>query len=71
MSTRIIASKIAITAREHGITIGKNPISIAAACLYIAGIKTGEKRTQNQIAIALKTTPVTIGFLLMVFSLLF
>ncbi|MHA1994819.1 MAG: transcription initiation factor IIB [Candidatus Hodarchaeales archaeon] len=60
MPTRMIAVKIAIKTRECGITVGKNPMSIAAACLYIAGVKTGERRTQQQIARAAKTTPVTI-----------
>ena len=60
MPTRMIAVNIAKQTREYGITIGKNPMSIAAACLYIAGVKTGERRTQQQIARAAKTTPVTI-----------
>ncbi|MFW9854010.1 MAG: transcription initiation factor IIB family protein [Candidatus Thorarchaeota archaeon] len=60
MPTRMAAVKIAIRTREYGITVGKNPMSIAAACLYIAGVKTGERRTQQQIARAAKTTPVTI-----------
>ncbi|MHA2202648.1 MAG: transcription initiation factor IIB [Candidatus Hodarchaeales archaeon] len=60
MPTRMIAVNIAIQTREFGITVGKNPMSIAAACLYIAGVKTGERRTQQQIARAAKTTPVTI-----------
>jgi transcription initiation factor TFIIB len=60
MPTRMTAVKIALQTREYGITVGKNPMSIAAACLYIAGVKTGERRTQQQIARAAKTTPVTI-----------
>ncbi|UCE13758.1 MAG: transcription initiation factor IIB [Candidatus Heimdallarchaeota archaeon] len=60
MPTRITAVNIAKQTREYGITVGKNPMSIAAACLYIAGVKTGERRTQQQIARAANTTPVTI-----------
>ncbi|MHA2244581.1 MAG: transcription initiation factor IIB [Candidatus Hodarchaeales archaeon] len=60
MPTRMIAVNIVKQTREYGITVGKNPMSIAAACLYIAGVKTGERRTQQQIAKAAKTTPVTI-----------
>ncbi len=60
MPTRMIAVDIAKKTKIYGITVGKNPMSIAAACLYIAGVKTGERRTQQQIARAAKTTPVTI-----------
>ncbi|MHA1971992.1 MAG: transcription initiation factor IIB [Candidatus Hodarchaeales archaeon] len=60
MPTRMTAVRIAKKTREFGITVGKNPMSIAAACLYIAGVKTGERRTQQQIARVAKTTPVTI-----------
>ncbi|WP_455140246.1 transcription initiation factor IIB [Candidatus Hodarchaeum mangrovi] len=60
MPTRMEAVKITKKTRDNGITVGKNPMSIAAACLYIAGVKTGERRTQQQIARAAKTTPVTI-----------
>lgn len=47
-------------ARDAGLTIGKNPMSVAAAALYIAGVRTGERRTQQQLATMAKTTPVTI-----------
>ena len=40
--------------------VGKNPMSIAAAAIYIACIRTGERRTQQQVAKAAKTTPVTL-----------
>lgn len=60
MPTRMAAVKIVKRTREKGITVGKNPMSIAAACLYIAGVKTGERRTQQQIARVARTTPVTI-----------
>ncbi|MFW9994953.1 MAG: transcription initiation factor IIB family protein [Candidatus Odinarchaeota archaeon] len=60
MYTRKIATEIIEKAREEGITVGKNPVSICSAALYIAGVKSGERRTQQQIAQAAKTTPVTI-----------
>lgn len=60
MKTRAIACSIIDDAKSHGITVGKNPMSVAAASLYIAGVKSGERRTQQQIAKVAKTTPVTI-----------
>ncbi|MHA2295989.1 MAG: transcription initiation factor IIB [Candidatus Hodarchaeales archaeon] len=60
MYTRKIATEIIDRAREEGITVGKNPTSICSAALYIAGVKSGERRTQQQIAQVAKTTPVTI-----------
>ncbi|MFX1534367.1 MAG: transcription initiation factor IIB family protein [Promethearchaeota archaeon] len=60
MYTRRLACTILQNAVSAGITIGKNPMNVAAAALYIAGIKTGERRTQQQIAMIAKTTPVTI-----------
>jgi transcription initiation factor TFIIB len=46
--------------KERGITMGKSPVSLAAAALYAACVQTGERRTQDQIAHAAKTTAVTI-----------
>lgn len=60
MVTQNEALDIINKAKEAGITVGKNPMSVAAAALYIAGVRTGERRTQQQLAIAAKTTPVTI-----------
>lgn len=60
MESRNEAAKIIKKARQAGITVGKNPMSIAAASLYIAGVKCGERRTQLDMAAAAKTTPVTI-----------
>lgn len=60
MVTQNEAMKIIDQAKNAGITVGKNPMSIAAAALYIAGVRTGERRTQQQLAIAARTTPVTI-----------
>ncbi|MFX1514334.1 MAG: transcription initiation factor IIB family protein, partial [Promethearchaeota archaeon] len=58
--TRRRATEIVDAAKKKGVTVGKNPMSIAAAAIYIAAIQKGERRTQQQIAIAARTTPVTI-----------
>jgi len=60
MRTIGVACDIVEDAKSHGITTGKNPMSVAAASVYVAGVKTGERRTQQQIAEVAKTTPVTI-----------
>jgi len=60
MSTRQVAVEIIKEAQENGVTVGKNPMSVSAAALYVAGVRTGERRTQQQIAKAARTTPVTI-----------
>jgi len=58
--TRIIAIDILRKTRERGIVIGKSPIIIAAASIYIASIQSGERRTQAQISNIAQTTPATI-----------
>lgn len=58
--TRQVAAEIINDAQKAGLTIGKNPVSVVSAALYIAAIKTGERRTQQQIAVVADTTPVTI-----------
>ena len=60
MYTRKIAIDILVEAREKRLTMGKIPMSLAAAAIYIASIQTGERRTQQQIATPARTTPVTI-----------
>lgn len=60
MRTRTEAAKILIKAREKGLTIGKKPMALVGAAIYIASIQTGEKRTQRQIAKVAQITPVTI-----------
>lgn len=60
MEARNLASVIIEKAKQAGITVGKNPMSVSAAALYIAGVKTGQRRTQLDMAAAAKTTPVTI-----------
>lgn len=60
MYTRKVAIDILTEAREKQLTMGKIPMSLAAAAIYIASIQTGERRTQQQIATPARTTPVTI-----------
>ena len=60
MLTQKKAVEIINQAIKRNVTIGKNPVSIAAAALYIACVQTGERRTQLQIAESANTTPVTI-----------
>ena len=60
MEARRRAVEILEQAQKAGVTIGKNPMSMAAAALYISAIQTGERKTQQEIAKVAKTTPVTI-----------
>jgi transcription initiation factor TFIIB len=60
MKARRQAVVILNIARSRGATVGKNPMSLAAAALYISTIQTGERRTQQEIANVAKITPVTI-----------
>ena len=60
MQSRELAVKILDRAKSEGLTMGINPMSIAAAALYIAGVQLGERRTQLDMAEVAKTTPVTI-----------
>ncbi len=47
-------------AEKQGLTSGKGPTGVAAACLYIASLLTGEKKTQGQVAEVARVTEVTI-----------
>jgi len=60
MRTQNEAIKILEETRYQRLDVGKNPSSVAAASIYIASIRTGERRTQQQVAKAAKTTPVTL-----------
>ncbi|MHA1116164.1 MAG: transcription initiation factor IIB [Candidatus Heimdallarchaeaceae archaeon] len=60
MRTQNEAIKILEETKHLRLDVGKNPSSIAAASIYIAGIRTGERRTQQQVSKAAKTTPVTL-----------
>ena len=60
MYTQSVAIEILKEAQKRNLTIGKAPMSLAAAAIYIAAVKTGEKRTQSEVAKAAQTTPVTV-----------
>ncbi len=59
-ATQNVALAILDETKMKRLDVGKNPMSIAAAAIYIAGIRTGERRTQQQVAAVAKTTPVTL-----------
>ncbi len=46
--------------KGHPRLVGKRPISLAAAALYLASLKNGEDTTQLGIAYAASVTPITI-----------
>jgi len=54
------ARKILAEARELKLDVGKSPMSVAAAVIYLACLRTGERRTQQMVADAAMTTPVTL-----------
>jgi transcription initiation factor TFIIB len=58
--TESIASEILRQASELRLTNGRGPSSIAAACIYIASLINGERKTQGSIARAAHVTEVTI-----------
>ena len=60
MFTQSVAIEVLKEAQKRNLTIGKAPMSLAAAAIYIATAKTGEKRTQSEVAKAAQTTPVTV-----------
>jgi transcription initiation factor TFIIB len=45
---------------EKEISVGKNPMGLAATVLYVSCVKTGENKTQKDIAEAASVTEVTI-----------
>jgi transcription initiation factor TFIIB len=54
------AIQILKEAENLKLCIGKNPMSLAAAALYIAAIEGGERRTQQEVAEVAQTTEVTL-----------
>ena len=47
---------------KQGILIGKNPMAVAAAILYLSCIITGEQRSQSEIAVAAQVSQVAVGY---------
>jgi transcription initiation factor TFIIB len=61
MSTRRLATRIVNEAtKKKGKISGRNPMSIAAAALYVACLVEREKKTQREIAKAADVTEVTV-----------
>jgi transcription initiation factor TFIIB len=61
VSTRQVATRIADEAKKKkGKISGRNPMSIAAAALYVACLLEGEKKTQREIAEAADVTALTV-----------
>ena len=62
LSTRIEkrASDLAEIANETGISNGRNPCGVAAACLYAAAVEADCPLTQSEIADVADVTPVTL-----------
>jgi transcription initiation factor TFIIB len=58
--TKRVALDILFQAKEKGITDGKNPISLAAAALYLSSVINNENTTQKKIADASGISSVTI-----------
>ncbi len=58
--TKNEALKILRETRNNRLDVGKSPMSIAAAAIYLACLRTGERRTQQMVAKIAKTTPVTL-----------
>ncbi|SDY96145.1 transcription initiation factor IIB [Halopenitus persicus] len=54
------ACELASRAQEMGITNGRQPSGVAAACVYKASQTLGDQRTQKAIADVANTTPMTL-----------
>ncbi|UCE11279.1 MAG: transcription initiation factor IIB [Candidatus Thorarchaeota archaeon] len=46
--------------RDFGLTIGRDPLGLAAAAIYVASIMLDERRTQREIAEVARVTEVTV-----------
>ena len=55
-------------AKEKGIADGKNPVSLAATALFLAGVTSGESVTQDKLAKASGISTVTIRNVTKVFK---
>ena len=59
-TTERMAIEILNQVRGNPQLVGKRPISLAAAALYLASVKTGDRTTQLRLAYAAGVTPITI-----------
>lgn len=58
--TKRLALKIIAAARKRGFVLGKGPLTVAASALYLACTRTGELKTQKDIAEAAGITETTL-----------
>lgn len=58
--TKRKAIAIILEAQRKGVSVGKDPMGIAASVLYLAGQATGEYRTQADVAKAAGVTEITV-----------
>ena len=58
--TKRKAITIILEAQRKGVSVGKDPMGIAASVLYLAGQATGEYRTQADVAKAAGVTEITV-----------
>ncbi len=58
--TQRIALGILDKAKQRGIVVGKNPMSLAAAALYVASLTEGDRITQDELASAAGISAVTL-----------
>ncbi|KXB08432.1 transcription initiation factor IIB [candidate division MSBL1 archaeon SCGC-AAA382N08] len=58
--TKVMARQIIRKAREENLTSGKNPTGIAIGAIYIASLKCGERRTQEEVSKVAGVTSVTV-----------
>ncbi|KXA93305.1 transcription initiation factor IIB [candidate division MSBL1 archaeon SCGC-AAA259I09] len=57
---KVEAMEIIRKAQEERLTLGKSPSGTAAAAIYIAALKCGERRTQREVAKVADVTEVTV-----------
>ena len=58
--TQRMAIEIVNRAQKIGLTAGKDPCGLAAASIYVASMKNGERKTQREIAKISQVTEVTV-----------
>ena len=58
--TKRKAVAIILEAQRRGVSVGKDPMGIAASVLYLAGQATGEYKTQADVANAAGVTEITV-----------
>jgi transcription initiation factor TFIIIB Brf1 subunit/transcription initiation factor TFIIB len=59
-ATQSKAIELLKKATDKGLTLGRGPVGVAAAAIYIASALTGEQRTQRDVADAARITEVTL-----------